>query len=224
MNSLGQSTVIFFIRCELMEPTKGQVMKSHIKIMATALISGLLGARLFYIILNFDFFSQNPSEILMIQNGGLAVQGAMLGGFLAALIYIKRKKLPLLIMVDLSVAYAALGQSIGRMGCFLNGCCYGKPVSWGIYFPVHGDHLHPTQIYLVVGNLLIFFILRSFYKKNHVQGQTLCLYVGLASLLRFCVEFYRADHYQTFVGLSVYQWVALGFVLAAVSFSRKLKL
>ena len=87
------------------------------------MLSGLLGARLFFILTNWDLFAQEPLEMIKIQNGGLSWQGGLILGSLAGMGYVKRKRLPLLQMLDLSAPYLALGQAIGRIGCFLNGCC-----------------------------------------------------------------------------------------------------
>ena len=111
-----------------------------------AVAGGLLGARIFFVTLNWDFFSGQPGEIFMIQNGGLAFQGGLLFGSAAAVIYLRLKKLPFWATTDLLAPYLALGQAIGRVGCFLNGCCYGRPFNHGIFFPVHQDYLHPTQL------------------------------------------------------------------------------
>ncbi len=179
-------------------------------------LTGILGARIFYILLNFEFFRRNPSEIVMLQNGGLAWQGGLIVSTLIAFYFIKRKRLPTWMFLDLVAPYIALGQAIGRIGCFLNGCCYGKPVSWGIYFPVHQAHLHPTQLYSAVSLTVIFFILKAFQKYAKIPGQVLILYFVLASLERFIVEFFRADHKISFLGLSEFQVVSMGIFLVAI--------
>ncbi len=185
-------------------------------------LAGIVGARLFYIILNWEFFRQNIFEMVMIQKGGLAWQGGLIFGGLAGVGFVKRRKLPLLEMLDLAAPYIALGQSIGRIGCFLNGCCYGKEVSWGIFFLVHHAHLHPTQLYSALGLFVIFVILRYYPKfcspsqSGAGKGSVFLLYLVLASAERFGVEFFRGDHQELFLGLSIYQWVCLGFAALAV--------
>ena len=173
---------------------------------------GLLGARFFYILLNVSFFIKNPLEIIMIQRGGIAWQGSLIAGTLSAVVFIRRKKLPLLTIFDLVAPYIALGQAIGRIGCFLNGCCYGKPSPHGIYFPVHADRLYPTQLFCSLGLLIIFLILRFNRQKFKIPGQLFISYLVLASTLRFVIEFFRGDHDQTFLGLSVYQWMSLAIL------------
>ncbi len=186
-------------------------------------VSGIIGARIFYILLNLNFFIQNPAEIIMLQHGGLAWQGGLMAGTLAGLIFLRRKKQPILLFVDLTAPYIALGQSIGRVGCFLNGCCFGREVAWGIYFPVHHARLHPTQLYTMAGLFILFFILRHYRKIVKTPGDVFVLYLFGASLLRFVIEFFRADHYVLVLGLSVYQWVCIVLLTTAVYVHLRLK-
>jgi len=186
-------------------------------------VSGLLGARFFFILLNLPFFLQNPLEIIMIQNGGLAWQGGLIGASLVGIAAVRKKGWPLLKILDLIAPYAALGQSIGRIGCFLNGCCFGKEVPWGVYFPVHDARLHPTQLYLTGGFFFIFLILKYYQKQAPVDGKIFILYLFLASSWRFVVEFFRADHNALLLGLSVFQWVCLGFTGVALYVSTRLQ-
>jgi len=184
-----------------------------------AVIGGIIGARLFYVLLNYSFFVEHPREIIMIQNGGLAWQGGLIVGFIAVVLFVRAKKLSLSKMLDLSAPYMALGQSIGRIGCFLNGCCYGREVAWGVYFPVHDARLHPTQLYLAAGYLVIFIILKRYQKFSAISGLIFSLYLILASCLRFGVEFLRADHEILLLGLSIYQFVCFGVLMFAFCFA-----
>ncbi len=187
------------------------------------IIAGVLGARLFYVLLNYRFFMENPLEIVMIQNGGLAWHGGLIAATLSGIRFIRKKGLHLPTMVDLVAPYAALGESIGRIGCFLNGCCYGREVSWGIYFPVHHAHLHPTQLYTMAGLFVLFLILRRYQSVNKIPGDVFALYLFGAALLRFVIEFFRADHYVLVLGLSVYQWVCVALIAIAVYVHLRLK-
>lgn len=183
------------------------------------IMAGIIGARIFYIILNFSFFWENPGEIVMLQKGGLAWQGGMILGVVAAALFVRRIKIPFLFMADLVVPYLALGQGIGRLGCFLNGCCYGRPAAWGIYFPAHDARLIPTQLYDFGGLFFIFLILKYLQKVVPKQGQVLAIYLILASLERFANEFFRADHATLYWGMSVFQLVSAGvFVVGVVLF------
>lgn len=185
---------------------------------------GILGARIFYISLVWDYFSQNPLEIIMIQHGGLAWQGGFIGGTLAGLWFVKSKKLSFRTTLDLVAPYIALGQSIGRIGCFFNGCCYGKPVSWGVYFPQYGARLHPTQLYETVGLFLAFLILKFAQTKQHRQGMIFVLYLWLAAIERFVVEFFRGDNQDYFWhGLSLFQYVSLVIFIIGLVLLRRFK-
>ena len=186
-------------------------------------VAGILGARLFYILLNFRFFMDHPLEIVMIQNGGLAWHGGLIAATVVAIRFIREKGLPLATMLDLIAPYAALGESIGRIGCFLNGCCFGREVAWGIFFPVHDARLHPTQLYAMAGLFILFFILRHYRKIVKIPGDVFVLYLFGASLLRVIIEFFRADHYVLVLGLSVYQWVCVGLIAVAVYVHLRLK-
>ncbi len=179
-------------------------------------VGGIIGARLFFILLNFSYFLQNPFEVWQLYKGGLAWQGGLIMGTAVVIFFIKRKKLPLGRTMDLLAPYVALGQAIGRIGCFLNGCCYGKEVSWGIYFPVHHARLHPTQLYSSFGLFLIFLFLKKFQSRKNFDGQVLVFYLILASLLRFIIEFFRGDHDIVIAGLSIFQLVCIGIFISAI--------
>ena len=175
---------------------------------------GIIAARIFYIFIAWDYFRSNLLEIPMLQKGGLAWQGGFLGGALAGVIFARRNNLFLRPLLDLVAPYVALGQSIGRIGCFLNGCCYGKPVEWGIYFPAQHARLYPTQLFEVVGLFVIFLILKWARTKPHDAGFIFILYLWLAAIERFLVEFYRADHELLWGSLSLAQYVTIGVFLS----------
>jgi phosphatidylglycerol---prolipoprotein diacylglyceryl transferase len=181
------------------------------------MVGGFIGARIFYVFIKWPDFSNNPTEILMFWNGGLAWQGGFLGGALAGVWFARRKKLSLRPILDLVAPYIALGQSIGRIGCFFNGCCYGRHVYWGIYFPAPlDDHLYPTQLFECIGLFIIFLILKRAQAKPHQDGFIFVLYLWLAAIERFIIEFYRGDTIPFWLGLSLAQYVALGIFAAGL--------
>ncbi|MDD5500227.1 MAG: prolipoprotein diacylglyceryl transferase, partial [Candidatus Omnitrophica bacterium] len=116
-------------------------------------IAGIAGSRVLYVVNNFAYFAAHPLEIVMLQRGGMAIFGGIIFGFACAFIFIRKNKMGLLFTLDLLAPFVALGQSIGRIGCFLNGCCYGRPSEFGLYFPSAGQKLIPTQLY---SSLLLF--------------------------------------------------------------------
>jgi len=188
---------------------------------------GILGARLFYIFLNFDYFLNNPLETVMLQKGGLAWQGSLLAGIVSGISFIRQKRLPLLIVLDIVAPFIALGHAIGRIGCLFNGCCYGKPWAHGLYFPVWHERLHPTQIYMALGELAVFLILRALQTDSRWSkqpaGRLFVFYLILSSLERFVVEFFRADHDVLWGGLSIFQYVCLSIMAIAIAIDVALR-
>lgn len=173
-----------------------------------ALIGGICGGRLVYIIFNFQFFWDNPPEAFMLWHGGLVWYGGLLGGILCALVYVKLKKERIGKVLDELAPFVALGHSIGRIGCLLNGCCYGRPAAWGIYFPVHNDYLIPTQLFSSLDLLAVYIILRVMQERAHRQGFIFVAYILLSSLERFIMEFPRNDSAPIFYGLTIFQIIS----------------
>lgn len=178
----------------------------------TAFVCGISGARIFYILMNLNFFLSNPREIIMLQHGGLAWFGGLIAGCASGLIYLKIKKLSILKVLDLIVPFLALAQSIGRIGCLLNGCCYGRHSAFGVYFPVHDAILIPTQAYSSLLLLIIFVILRFLQARPHSRGAIFFAYLLLYGAKRFLIEFLRDDSSHMFLGLTIFQ------VLSAIVF------
>ena len=185
-------------------------------------LSGMLGARLFYVLLNLDYFAASPLEIIMVQKGGLAWQGSLVAGLGAAILYIKSKNWPLFTLLDLAAPYIALGHAIGRIGCLLNGCCYGKAAAWGLYFPVWQTRLVPTQVFMSLGQLAIFLVLRTAQSKARRGGQIFVWYLLLSAAERFTIEFFRADH-DVYWGLSIFQYVCIGIFITALAVNFRLE-
>ncbi len=178
-----------------------------------SLVSGIIGARLFYFFLNFPFYQDNPREIFMLWHGGLVWYGGLIASFVFGISYLKVKQLPILKILDLVAPYIALGQSIGRVGCFLNGCCFGKPFSFGVYFPVHQMKLFPVQLLSALNLFLVFVFLMQRDKKPHRAGEILFQYLILAALERFGVEFFRGDSPALIWNLTIFQVISL-FIFA----------
>lgn len=174
-----------------------------------AVVSGILGARIFYVIENLGYYIDNPLEIVMLQHGGLSWFGGMLAGAVAAALYLKDKKLGFYKILDLISPFIALGHSIGRIGCLLNGCCFGKPSFFGFYFPQQGRILMPAQAYSSLILLLIFVILRLLQERPHKEGQIFYTYLLLYSLARFFIEFMRGDHQALYLWLTLFQFISL---------------
>lgn len=173
------------------------------------LASGIIFARLLYVVFNWSAFRNDLLEIVMLQHGGLIWYGGLVGAALCGCIYTFYKKLPVLKILDLFVPYVALAQSVGRIGCFFNGCCYGQESRFGVYFPIHGKILFPSQLVDSLSLLCIFIFLRVFERKSKTGG-VFCLYLILAPLQRFFMEFIRGDERPFYYGLSIFQWISVG--------------
>jgi len=185
------------------------------------LISGIIGARAFYVFLNFGYFIKRPIEIFMLHRGGLVFYGAFIIALAFGIVYAKIKKIPILDTADLIAPFVALAHSIGRIGCFLNGCCYGKPTDsfLGISPSLHSViKLWPTQIISSLGTILIFFVLFFIQKRRTFKGQIISLYFILYGIFRFSIDFLRDDLYSVFYQFTSTQLISIGFIIAGTAF------
>jgi len=170
-------------------------------------LSGILGAKILYIINDWSIYAANPREIFSLatlQAGGVFSGGLVLALLVAAW-YIRRHHMPALTTCDAFAPGLALGHAIGRLGCFAAGCCYGKPTShfWGVTFksPIAqtwvgtplGHPLEPTQLFESAVELVNFFILMWLLKRRKFDGQVLGAYLFLYGVARYFLEFIRDD-------------------------------
>lgn len=190
------------------------------------LISGLIGARILFILINLEYYLIHPSEMVMLHRGGLAFFGGLALAFLAGFAYLRKTELNPWKALDLIIIYAVLGQSIVRIGCFLNGCCYGIPANlpWAISFPsstaayaTFGPApLHPTQLYQAIANFAIFLLCQRLYSRRRYNGEIFLTYLLLYAPSRFFIEFLRGDHIPLGIGLSMGQVAALLIFTASI--------
>jgi phosphatidylglycerol:prolipoprotein diacylglycerol transferase len=200
-----------------------------------AFFGALIGAKVFWII-QYD----TPWHVwraVFVWMGGYVFYGGLLGGLLALLVYLRLNRLPILRSGDICVQYLALGEAITRVGCFLNGCCWGEPTPapWGVCFPRNSyawlehvkGHLidasasaslpvHPTQLYMVGGLVVAFLVMRRQFRRSHLAGSIILLYCFLYGILRFTVEHFRGDSARSVFGLTVSQSISVGLVLVAL--------
>ena len=172
-----------------------------------AVLSAIVGAKLLLIINDYSYYSRNPGDIFSLST--LRAGGVFYGGLIAAIAasvwYIRRNKMPVLKTCDAFAPGIALGHAIGRVGCFAAGCCYGKPTSlpWGVVFtnplakeisgtPL-GVHIHPTQLYESVVELINFFLLYWLIRHKKFHGQVIGAYMFLYGFARYFIEFVRDD-------------------------------
>jgi len=184
------------------------------------LLGGILGARMFYVMLHWDLFMRAPLEIVAIWHGGLVWYGGLAGGVLAVALYARAHRLGFLRVVDQCIPFLALGHAIGRVGCLLNGCCYGKPTdAWcGLVFPGATMAVVPTQLLEAAGLLLLYVILRLLQRPVLLQypGRLFGGYLAGYAALRFGLEFARGDQAPWWMGLTLQQGLSIGMALAGV--------
>ena len=138
------------------------------------MLGSIVGARFVYVVTYWkqEFANQPLSEIFMIQHGGLVYYGGLIGATVAGIIYLTVKKLPVWKIADILAPSIALGSVFGRIGCLLNGCCYGYAceLPWAIHFPAdhetHGAAVHPTEIYDALLNLVLYLALAWWFRRS----------------------------------------------------------
>lgn len=158
------------------------------------LLGSVLGARIVFVFTELAYFNKYPVEIIKLSSDGLSFHGGLLGGFFAGFWFCRFNQVNPWKLADIVSPFIAIGYSITRIGCFLEGCCYGKASSlpWALRCSVNDSLLrHPTQLYSLAGSLIIFLVL--WLLRNHKQfpGFLFLLYIGLYSIVRFIVEIYR---------------------------------
>ncbi len=197
-----------------------------------SVIGGLVGARAIHVIdhiaNNWDYYSVHPEDIAGYIFGfaGLALYGAVIGAVLAILIYAKIKKVPwsnLVGVFDCLAVAAPVAQAIGRVGCLINGCCYGIPSSlpWAVTYTnpnsacsLLGKPLHPAQVYFLVWNLIVFAIVWRLQGKLKPQGSLFLIYLSLYSAGDFAIRFLR-DNETVWLGLQQGQLISLTILVIA---------
>jgi len=211
--------------------------KAKILILIT-IISAFVGSRLGYVFLNFNSYQNNLIKILQFWRGGFSWQGGFIAAFLIIFLILKNDRENLGRWFDAGILGILMGHSIGRIGCFLEGCCYGitTNIPWAIKNPSLGDNLlrHPTQLYESLSYLLIFFLLIYYSQKTKLKNGSLFFIGGiLHSLARFIIEYFRYNEdfiYQGktwFTILSYAQLTALiiigisFFILFKINYKKK---
>lgn len=205
------------------------------------IVLGIIGARIYYVIFEWDYYSKHLLEIPNIRQGGLAIYGGVLMALFTCIVYTKKKKLDFFPMADAGVLGLILGQAIGRWGNFFNAEAFGgytdsllaMRIKESIVNPaminenvrshilllddISYIQVHPTFLYESVWNLCVFFFLLWFSKRKKFKGQVFLLYLGLYGFGRFFIEGLRADSLMLFgTGIAVSQALSLVLVLASV--------
>ncbi len=186
------------------------------------IIAALVGAKLMLVIVDFDYFRNQPRELFSLVRAGGVFYGGLIGALLAAIVLVRRYRLPLWTTADLIAPGIALGHIIGRFGCLLAGCCYGRPTDlpWGITFtdPVAaanvgtplGQALHPTQLYDAGAEALILLLLLATERRGRpFPGRTFWGYMLLYGVSRFVIELFRGDPRGAMMGMATSQFVSV---------------
>jgi phosphatidylglycerol:prolipoprotein diacylglycerol transferase len=223
---------------------KRQGMKPHyvLDLSVYIILAAVVGSRLMYVLFHLEDYD-SPVEFFALWEGGATFYGGLLLAIAASVWFTRRKGLAFLGVADIMAPSIALGMALTRLGCFLSGCCFGRPTEgpWGVLFPttcqagryaadvaidlgVQTVHLHPTQIYSSLYGLVIFGVLLYAGRKLTKRGALFGLLLVLAGLSRFTVDFFRfyEANARTIAGLTVSQVWAVGlFVLGVYLLVRK---
>ncbi|MDP2989672.1 MAG: prolipoprotein diacylglyceryl transferase [Kiritimatiellota bacterium] len=173
------------------------------------MVAGIIGARIAYVLANLNYFIKDPTLIIRVDQGGLIYYGGFLGAVLAAVIYARVKRAPFRPFADFVITALPLGQAIGRIGCFLNSCCYGTPGTWPWCVVVDGVERHPAPLYETIFCLAVYGILLWYYRQRPRSGRVFALYLILYPLGRFLLEFWRGDERLHWLGMNVAQELSL---------------
>jgi len=207
-------------------------------VVLVTLVASVFGARLLYVLEHLDDYRRHWSSVLALWQGGLTLYGGIVAGTVVGLWMSKRQQLPPWRVADALAPSIALGTAFGRVGCFLNGCCYGRPthLPWGVVYPPDtypglefgNTPIHPSQLYFSLDGLLLFALLWSLRKRITVPGQLFWLFVTLYALTRIPLDFTRAYEPSSVVAhlgsLDVTESQVMSLVLALFAMLMMLRL
>lgn len=187
-----------------------------------ALIFGFIGSKLLYILVEFKQFLYDPWGA--ISGNGFVIYGGIIGGVASAMVYCKIKKLDFMEYFDLCVPSVSLAQGFGRIGCFMAGCCYGRPTDSFLGITFHnssfapnGVPLLPTQLFSAAGDFLITAVVLLYSKRSPEKGKVSGLYLILYSIGRFIIEFFRNDYRGTIWIFSTSQFISIFILIAGIA-------
>lgn len=196
-----------------------------------AFISGLVGARMFFVASTWDSVTTTLTGALQFWNGGMVFYGGLIAGLITFVAAIRAMGLPVLKALDIAAPALAAAHVFGRIGCFLAGCCYGRACDAGFALAVtfndprslapKGTPLHPAQLYDAGNALLIFALLEFAGRRKKYDGQIAGAYLMLYAIGRALVETFRGDELRGFVapGVSTSQAISLGVFVAGAALS-----
>lgn len=207
-------------------PRAGVKSEQAVETLLLSVVLGLILARLVFVLQNLPWFAAHPEHLLEIREGGLSSHGGLMGFCLAPVILARRYQVHVLDLLDLFAAPLMLGLAVGRVGCMLNGCCYGRVCTLPWALPVAGPGgiavlRHPSPLYEGVAALGLCVLFSFLLRRRRVRGELFALMIGAYSLVRFVVEFFREG--QTMGGLSLAQYVSLALMTASSAWFFYLK-
>ena len=181
------------------------------------LVVGVFGSRVLYIL---EYAPQlfTPTGIIAVESGGLTYYGAVISSLVFDYLFLRYMRLPFWRVMDCVGFGLPLGIAFARIGCFLNGCCYGVHCSlpWAVVFPRNQIPRHPTQLYESVCGLIIFLILQSLRNRRKNYGEVFVASMGLYGFFRFFIEFWRGDNPIFGLGFTLSQWLGAGMVIGSL--------
>jgi len=202
------------------------------------LVLAIIGGRALFVLTHWSEYARDPVGVFRIWEGGLMLYGGYLLAIGGGIAYLRRVGLPIWRVGDAAAPSMALGIGIGRLGCFLNGCCFGTPthIPWAIRFPsgsysnfvYPGELLHPSQLYLAAAGGILFALLLSWDRKPRFDGRLFWTYIALDAGVRFFIDFTRYYDETSFLGtlgglsFNVNQILSVFLVIAAAVMLRRL--
>lgn len=211
------------------------------QLLVMVMVGGALGARFAYVAEHWtsEFAGQPFLEVFRFDKGGLMFYGGLIGAILLVVLFARIRRLPLVALLDLCATALPLGHAFGRLGCFLNGCCYGRPTTscLGVAYPagssVWADHVHqglitrgaaaslpvyPSQLLEACANLLLFAVLFPLMRKKYPHGFVAGVYLISYAVIRFATESLRGDPRMAVGPLSISQAISVAALAAGIAF------
>jgi len=198
--------------------------------------AGVIGGRVAYVLTDLHYYLEHPVRILRIDQGGLVYYGGFVGAALAVIVFARRRAVPLLQLSDLVVTALPLGHALGRIGCFLNGCCHGRAAEslpFAVTYPRSSQAwytqlsagliadssatcipVHPVQLYETAVNVAIYAGLVMLYRARPAAGRVTAVYFLVYPAARFFLELFRGDERIAPGGLDLAQWTSLALMAA----------
>lgn len=216
--------IILAVSMAIIEGRKRQIESDDfVDLLLWAVPLGYVGARIYYVIFEWQYYAQHPDQIIAIWNGGIAIYGGLLAGLVVLLIFCYKKMLPPFLMLDIITPGVMAAQILGRWGNFINQEAHGGPTTLGFLQSLHlpnfiisqmkinGVYYQPTFLYESFFNLIGLILILVLRHKKHLfkQGEIFMLYLAWYSVVRFFVEGMRTDSLYLWGSIRVSQLLSL---------------